>query len=76
MDHASRFEKALTKAAPKVPVGRPVGTTKHPEKTIKKLTLRLTPTGYAWVKAQGRGFLSGWIESQARKKCNPPHSED
>lgn len=53
---------------PKNPPGRPHGTTQHEEKATCMMTLRLTPKGLAWVKAQGRGFLSQWIEKAAREE--------
>lgn len=53
-------------AKPKRPRGRPVGTTKLGEKKTKTLHLELSPTGYQWAKAQGRGWLANWIETQAR----------
>ena len=52
----------------KRPPGRPPGTTKLGERKDKKLTLDLSPTGYNWAKAQGRGWLVNWIETEARKE--------
>lgn len=47
--------------------GRPKGTSKYEENATEKLTLRLTPTGKRWVESKPKGFVSEWIEEQARK---------
>ena len=52
--------------------GRPPGTTKHGEPLTQKLTLRLSETAYKWVKAQPKGWLSDWIEEQAKSAQQNP----